>query len=148
MRSHNEIVTIYHQIWDYIKKLSEDLKKISSKSKIFPKIFWWENGFISFKIAWESVSGFQIVLDIAIWSKITTRTIKIAIWNFWIAVGIYRVAIFIGLVIRSKKSRTLVSNIKIQVKSLILVTQNQTCSESQKVKSSQNHDFDFLFLPN
>ena len=23
----------------------------------------------------------------------------------------------------------------------------QTCSESQKVKSSQSHDFDFLFLP-
>ena len=32
----------------------------------------------------------------------------------------------------------------IHFKSLVF---NQTCSESQKVKSSQSHDFDFLFLP-
>ena len=29
---------------------------------------------------------------------------------------------------------------------IILNEQFQTCSESQKVKSSQSHDFDFLFL--
>ena len=29
----------------------------------------------------------------------------------------------------------------------VMIFMRQTCSESQKVKSSQSHDFDFIFLP-